>query len=488
MNGPLRYSILMVLALAIQPQADGQVISLKTVPVATGDQFLTLPSQRLGMGSVGLALDDDKLDPFVNPAKGALLEESVLLGTPTFYGISNHNGAGRTLPLAALFRGDRAFGGVSFALQQIEGAQRNDIFFPLVDALWIAPPQRLSELSATNVYANGVFGMELGDSGFSLGGGVSWSGLGAVDGVEHLYASSSAIDQSGHVADFRLGIFSNRDERHFEAVLLHNRFDMTHEVTYVDWIWASPDQRVLTSRVETNLDQTRTTGLHLGFARPITESGWRVGGSWTVNRKSHPKIPNYEIMNIPRDPGISWAHDFGIGIAKSRGPATFGIDVVVEPIWSNTWVEAEADTTGPAAVEIRKGQRTIENEFFFTNVKMRMGMSYELERATFQMGVEVRSYDYTLEQRDNLEGTMRDQDESWMEWTPTIGARFRFPEVEFGYVGRITTGSGRPGVQWTGARAEAVFASDFIVAPSGPLTLQDAFVLTHQVSISVPIR
>jgi len=149
--------------------------------------------------------------------------------------------------------------------------------------------------------------MELGDSGLSLGGGVSWSGLGAVDGVEHLYQLSSAIEQSGHMADFRLGIFSNRDERHFEVVLLHNRFDMTHEVTYVDWIWDSVDQWVLTSRVETNLDQTRTTGLHLGFARPITASGWRFGGSWTVNRKSHPKIPNYEIMNIPRDPGISWA-------------------------------------------------------------------------------------------------------------------------------------------------------------------------------------
>ena len=70
------------------------------------------------------------------------------------------------------------------------------------------------------------------------------------------------------------------------------------------------------------------------FSRPITESGWRVGGTWTVNRKTHPKIPNYEIMNIPRDPGISWAYDFGVGIAKSSGPATFGIDVVVEPIWS----------------------------------------------------------------------------------------------------------------------------------------------------------
>jgi hypothetical protein len=31
-------------------------------------------------------------------------------------------------------------------------------------------------------------------------------------------------------------------------------------------------------------------------------------------------------------------------------------------------------------------------------------------------------------------------------------------------------------------------ASDFIVAPSGPLTLQDAHVITHQLSVSLPLR
>jgi hypothetical protein len=30
--------------------------------------------------------------------------------------------------------------------------------------------------------------------------------------------------------------------------------------------------------------------------------------------------------------------------------------------------------------------------------------------------------------------------------------------------------------------------SDFIIAPSGPLTLQDAHILTHQLSVSLPIR
>ena len=466
-----------------------QVVSLKTVPVATGDQFLLLPSERLGMGGTSIALDDMLLDPFVNPAKGVLINESVLLGTPTFYGISNASGAGRSLPVTALFRSDDGFGAISFALQQLESGQRQDVIFFATDVIWAGPQQRLSESSATNLYLNGSVGRELGDSGFSVGAGVSWAGLNALDGVEHLYALSNGIDQSGHQADYRAGLFWDRREQHLEAVLVHNRFNMKHDVSYIDCRWDPVSERtIVAERVETNRDRTRTTGLQLGYSRPITESGWRVGGTWTVNRKTHPKIPNYEIMNIPRDPGISWAYDFGVGIAKSSGPATFGVDVVFEPIWSDTWAEAGADTVNVNDEVIREGDRTVENDFFFTNVNLRLGLAYEFERASFQAGVEVRSYAYTLDQRDHIQDTKRDQEESWMEWSPSIGAKAKFSEFEIGYAGRVTTGSGRPGVQWTGVRAEAALAADFIVAPSGPLTLQDALVITHQLTVSVPIR
>ena len=468
-----------------------QVIPIRTVPVATGDQFLIHPSERLGMGGVSIALDDMLLDPFINPAKGALIEESVLLGARAFYGISNQNGAGRSLPITALFRSGRDFGAISFAFQQLVAGQTQDIIFFATDVIWPGPPQaqRLRDLSATNFYVNGSVGRELGESGFSVGAGASWAGLNAIDGVEHLYALSNGIDQSGHQADYRAGLFWDRQDRHFEAVLVHNRFNMNHEVSYLDWRWDPTTQRtIVTERVETNRDRTRTTGLELGFSRPITESGWRVGGTWTVNHKTHPKIPNYEIMNIPRDPGISWAYNFGVGIAKSKGPATFGIDVVVEPIWSHTWAKAAADTIDVNDEVIRKGDRTIENNFVFSNLHMRLGLAYELDRATFQAGLGVASYAYTLKQRDHIQVTKRKQEEGWVEWSPSLGAKATFSEFEIGYAGRLTTGSGRPGVQWTGARADEALAADFIVAPTGPLTLQNALVVTHQITVSVPIR
>ena len=42
----------------------------KTIPVATSDQFMSVPSTKLSMGGVSIALDDPLYNPFVNPAKG----------------------------------------------------------------------------------------------------------------------------------------------------------------------------------------------------------------------------------------------------------------------------------------------------------------------------------------------------------------------------------------------------------------------------------
>jgi hypothetical protein len=91
-----------------------------------------------------------------------------------------------------------------------------------------------------------------------------------------------------------------------------------------------------------------------------------------------------------------------------------------------------------------------------------------------------------------VQETKRKQDESWTEWTPSLGFALKFPEFEVRYIGRVTTGTGQPGTAWTAAVQErsAAFSrtmSDYLVAPSGPLTLQDADVVTHQISVSLPI-
>ncbi len=479
----------LALVLLVPTAVPAQLISLKTVPIAAGDQFMLFPSQNLGMGGAFIALNDMLLDPFVNPAKGSRIEGARLFTSPVFYNVSDGNGSGRSLSAGLLFGSNEWFGAAMLSLQELEFAERG--FGPI----FIAPgqPVLLSDKSASNVYAFGMAGTKLRGSNVSIGGSVFWAGLDALEGVDLLYAGSQSIDQSGHLLDLRLGLLGELEgERTYEAVLLFNQLDMTHDVTYVEWLFEEPvPEPSLRTRVETNLDRTNTWGVHLGYVQPLAADGWRIGGIFTTNYKSHPKIPNYEIMNIPRDPGDSWALNLGLGVSRSAGMTTFAADLILEPIWSETWAEAEEPVTTASGMIIPAGWKTVENEFRFTNALVRVGFGVEYERVGFQLGMQVYSIDYRLEQTDHVQETKRKQEESWYEWTPTWSFALTFPEVQIRYTGRLTTGTGLPGVAWTPTgtmRAEAFAAAgDFIVAPSGPLTLQDASVTAHQLAVVIPI-
>src|SRR5438309_4497696 len=111
------------LLLALAGPAAAQLISIKTVPIAQGDQFEIFPSNNLGMGSVSIALADTLLDPFLNPAKGARLGAARFFGAPTAYGISQGAGGGRTLPLAVSAGSGAWFGAFSLALQQVDASK-----------------------------------------------------------------------------------------------------------------------------------------------------------------------------------------------------------------------------------------------------------------------------------------------------------------------------------------------------------------------------
>jgi hypothetical protein len=98
---------------------------------------------------------------------------------------------------------------------------------------------------------------------------------------------------------------------------------------------------------------------------------------------------------------------------------------------------------------------------------------------------------YHLAQTDHVQLTSRSLKEDWTEWQPTWGLSFRFPSLELRYHGSVTHGTGRPGV----GSGDVIFAPDavrlagnILAAPSGPLTLDEVKVTTHQVSISLPIH
>ncbi len=465
-------------------QLSAQLIPIRTVPVASGDQFLTVPSATLGMAGTRIAVDDSIADVWSNPAKGIFIGEPVILGAPTFYSVSDDGGAGKTFPFTGLLRDGDWFGGASVALQQVSGSVQG--------RFWGGPQPRLSEQSARNLYGRAAVGRVLGN-GWSAGVAVFRAGLNAMSGVDQLYAGADRIDQEGAVTDLRAGVYRDGERDRVGFTLIHNRVSMEHEVHYTDVVARDSItfEPTFEFREELNEDRTRTLGGHFEWDRKLGAEGWRIGATLTANHKSHPKIPNYEIQNIPRDPGTTWAYEMGFGIGRHLKSTTFGIDLAYQPIWSHTWQEAESRMETPGGV-LEIGDKTIENHFAFSNVVLRSGMSQQFKRFGLQLGLEARSYAYHLEQDDHVEGTSRDQDEAWTEWTPTFGVHFRFHDIELQSSTRITSGTGFPGIDDFFTQEDVALAApsspDFIAAPRGALTLQDATVVTHQIWIRVPIR
>src|SRR5207302_605712 len=169
-------------------------------------------------------------------------------------------------------------------------------------------------------------------------------------------------------------------------------------VPNAELFWDPSTQRALQrQRLDRELERTETWGLHLQYERPLAASGWRVGWIATGNLMSHPKIPDYEIMSIPRDPGHSHAYQLGIGVARINGPAMFGLDAVYEPIWSHTYATAAVPAETARGDTIPVGGTTIENRFRFSNALFRMGVGRELpigsrpRAAAWQLGIAVHA-------------------------------------------------------------------------------------------------
>src|SRR5258708_17635412 len=116
----LRAVRLVVPLLCFAAPVRAQLIPIKTLPIAQGDQFQLFPANNLGMGSVSIALADSLNDPFVNPATGTRVAGARFFSSPTVYNVSRKAGGGRSLPLAVLVRSPVWFGGLSLALQQVD--------------------------------------------------------------------------------------------------------------------------------------------------------------------------------------------------------------------------------------------------------------------------------------------------------------------------------------------------------------------------------
>jgi hypothetical protein len=206
-------------------------------------------------------------------------------------------------------------------------------------------------------------------------------------------------------------------------------------------------------------------------------------------------------MNIPRDPGTTYGYNLGVGVGRVVGSSAFGIDVIEEPMFSNTWADAARDTAIVGGGTIKAGGRTVENTFRFSNVKMRVGFGHDLfvskdsgSALSAQLGLSIYSIDYRLKQTNNVQKSFRTQDEGWTEWTPSLGLRYRARDFEIHYTYRRTCGPSD--CMGFGGQSFPVFAAvdavprsgGIIAAPSSPLTIDGGTVRAHQLGVSIPIR
>jgi hypothetical protein len=163
--------------------ARGQVIAVKTAPIADGGQFAFLPSANLGMGGLSIALPDSALDPFINPATGVRFSGSRVFGAPTFFSVTRKAGGGLTLPLGASISSGAWFTQLLVAMQDIDRTGNDG---PVVSPLAAADARSATATTTSDVvtsdddkasrqnrYVHGLLGRRLGH-GFSLASSASW--------------------------------------------------------------------------------------------------------------------------------------------------------------------------------------------------------------------------------------------------------------------------------------------------------------------------
>jgi hypothetical protein len=470
-----------------------QEIQIRTVPLAAGSQSDFQPSLSRGMGNLSVAFDDPLSDPFINPAKASKLKGVNLFFSPTRNswsnedgsilfsngGSSRYKGTGiNSLPFGLFLKKDNFFAGGLIAYQSYSSERSSD------NVWWSSQSGNDQDDRdvGDNTYLFGLIGTYIPDLKISVAGSVSWSDFKALDGVNLLYPGSSEINQDGWAVSYKFGLTGELSERdQLDLIIGRSIFKSSHEVIYSNPMWFLSDVMYM-YRKELNKDESKSWVVHTRYNRNVNEK-WRVGALFTVNWKEHPKIPNYALANIPRDPGNSTAFNIGAGFVYSGERTTIGLEYIYEPITSYTWAEAGEDPVFSSTF------KTVENFFDFYNHIVRAGLCSQTDYnwLSFRLGVQLHFNKYDLKQDDNIIMTSRRADENWLETTLCGGLTLKFSQVQILYSLQIILGNGLVGVEsnWTTRFAvEDAARNDFLIAPYGALIVDEIPLVTQQISVA----
>jgi len=460
-------------------QAAGQVIPVKTAPIAEGDQFTFMPSGTIGMAGVSIAVRDTLHGPFVNPARAARLHRGYYFGSPSLYSLSRNGSAGATLPGGIITRVGSTLIGASAAVQEVSPPGGGEVVFAspssLSSRLTLAPTPPTRE-AHTNRYAFGLLGHTFERADVAVAASIQWSRLRGVDGADLLYPGAQRVVQAGDVVSLRAGVLKEwrgARPRSLEAILLHTRSATAHEVNYLEFMWDPATRSIVDNpRTEGNYDRTHLWGGHLQYEQVLGDSGWTLGSILTFNRSTQPTVPQFGIMNVAGDPGRSAAYNAGVGLARRIRATTVAADAIYEPIWSR-----DSDTAA-------------DTRYRFSNAVGRVGVRHDFALPVsdavlqVQAGIQARVIHFSLDDGDASQRTHSVR--GWNEWVHAWGLALKTAGVRAHYQWRLTSG------------VERVGAPDFALVPPlldavpfpGPLPtrMMPVRVTTQQFSLAIPIR
>lgn len=446
--------------------AIAQGISVKTVPLLSTNQFSLIPSFRDDMGGVSIAVRAGLQDLFINPGNYDPSTRSQWFINPRlshwnfsqetsmryngqshgFYLEQNSAKSGIfTFPLGFLFASKNIYTGAMAGVQALSAHNWQSAHF-----------------KASNFPWSWFGGLYLARIKMAIGVGVDYVRIRGVDGVYLLYPNAMRLTQKGSARQLRLGLSGTRaNEDHWSLSGSGYWFKILQ-----------------TERNLVNKDENNGWLIQANYMKKIS-APLTLGVSIVADWRHHPKIPEYPLAGIPRDPGNTQALNFGLGLKWQNESTLFALDLIYEPVDVKTWADAAADFTNWDSTFYRAGKVIMRNDYQFSNRMIRTGVQIKPTRwLSFATGALVKLYQYDYYQNDFLNHTERTgkPQRQWSETTWTGGIKIHTGNLVLTYSLRLQTGTGLLEPQWLRgwfAAEDGIDFSkaDFLIPPTVPLNV-----------------
>ncbi len=485
----LQIPTLLLLVLGGAESLTGQIFPPKTVPSPQGEQFLLLPTSNRGMGGLPIALDDPLGDPFDNPAVRGKEPLRVFL-TPAAYGDSRGTMGGYSFPLSLVLSGSSWFGTLAAAVQSLEDDPREVFSVPsgLKEGL-----ER--EKNGRNRYILASIGRQLGP-GTSIGLKLAYADLGILDGERRLYPSALSVSQTGRARTVTLGAQQRFRERHTVRVTVSNsHLAMSDEVTGWRRLPSDiPGAELLPPELWIREEGSRSDIWEgtVRYSVQIPDRSVRFGAMASVWARDQSRVPKYDWVHVPRDPGTSTMGELGVGVETVGRPMRLAMEIAVAPGTGHTLLLSDSTIMGGDGTTIQPGDPILNNDFRFRNWRAGVGAEVPFRKGGFQVGLGLHRYSFRLKQRDLVWEQDRDADVSWTELVPSIGGWVEIGRVEVGYSLRLVNRGFSPCEDYSyrtscqGVPVRYHF-TEMRVAPTLPDDLPDFRLTSHQLTVSLPV-